>query len=107
MKKLILAFFFFALPATAQTIAIRAGNLIDPAKGTVSKDQVILVENGKITAVGAGSGGSQRCAGSRPLEGMGDARADGRTHTRDVRGDSRQGAVWQDGALQAWLPRIS
>ena len=53
-KKLILAFFFFALPATAQTIAIRAGNLIDPAKGTVSKDQVILVENGKITAVGAG-----------------------------------------------------
>lgn len=53
-SKLIAAFFLFAVPAAAQTIAIRAGNLIDPAKGTVSKDQVILVENGKITSVGAG-----------------------------------------------------
>ena len=48
------ALFLFAVPSAAQTIAIRAGNLIDPAKGTVSKDQVILVENGKISAVGAG-----------------------------------------------------
>jgi len=53
-KKLIATLFLFAVPAAAQTVAIRAGNLIDPAKGTVSKDQVILVENGKITAVGAG-----------------------------------------------------
>jgi imidazolonepropionase-like amidohydrolase len=53
-KKLIAALFLFAVPAAAQTIAIRAGNLIDPAKGTVSKDQVILVENGKITSVGTG-----------------------------------------------------
>jgi len=52
-KKLIVAAFLFAVPAAAQTIAIRAGNLIDPAKGAVSKDQVILVENGKITSVGA------------------------------------------------------
>jgi len=52
LKKLLLAFCVFTLPAVGQTIAIRAGNLIDPAKGTVSKDQVILVENGKITAVG-------------------------------------------------------
>src|SRR6201981_3628837 len=53
LRKFIVLFFAFILPATAQTIAIRAGNLLDPAKGTVSKDQIILVENGKITAVGA------------------------------------------------------
>jgi imidazolonepropionase-like amidohydrolase len=53
-KKLFLLLIFFVLPAAAQTIAIRAGNLLDPAKGTVSKDQIILVENGKITAVGSG-----------------------------------------------------
>ncbi len=54
LRKFIVLFFGFILPAAAQTIAIRAGNLIDPAKGTVGKDQIILVENGKITAVGAG-----------------------------------------------------
>ena len=53
-KKLFLLLILFVLPAAAQTIAIRAGNLLDPAKGTISKDQIILVENGKITAVGAG-----------------------------------------------------
>src|ERR1700730_8760279 len=52
-KKLFLLLILFILPAAAQTVAIRAGNLLDPAKGTVSKDQIILVENGKITAVGA------------------------------------------------------
>ena len=51
---LMLALVCSALPAMGQTIAIRAGNLVDPAKGTVSKDQVILVKDGKITAVGAG-----------------------------------------------------
>jgi len=40
-----------ALPPL-ETIAIRAGALIDPASGTVAKSQVILVSNGKITAVG-------------------------------------------------------
>ena len=55
-KKLFILLLLFMLPATAQTIAIRAGNLLDPAKGTVSKDQIILVENGKISAVGAGLG---------------------------------------------------
>jgi len=54
LRKFIVLFFAFLLPAAAQTIAIRAGNLLDPTKGTVSKDQIILVENGKITAVGAG-----------------------------------------------------
>jgi len=53
-RKFIVLFFAFILPAAAQTIVIRAGNLLDPAKGSVSKDQIILVENGKITAVGSG-----------------------------------------------------
>jgi imidazolonepropionase-like amidohydrolase len=42
----------FAAPAAAQTSAIRAGNLIDPASGTVSKNQIILVKDGKIVEVG-------------------------------------------------------
>ncbi|UCE40013.1 MAG: amidohydrolase family protein [Candidatus Aminicenantes bacterium] len=36
----------------AQTIALRAGNLIDPATGTASQNQIILVKDGKITDVG-------------------------------------------------------
>ena len=36
----------------AQTIAIRAGRLIDPESGTTSSNQVILIEGGLIQAVG-------------------------------------------------------
>jgi imidazolonepropionase-like amidohydrolase len=44
-----------SVPVTqAQTIAIQAGRLVDPATGTASGDQVILVEGGLIQAVGAG-----------------------------------------------------
>src|SRR5687767_5896619 len=42
-----------ALPATAQVTAIRAGRLLDPEAGRVLVNQVILVENGRFTAVGA------------------------------------------------------
>jgi imidazolonepropionase-like amidohydrolase len=35
-------------------VAIRAGTVIDPAHGVSAKDQVILVEGGKIKAMGAG-----------------------------------------------------
>ena len=42
-----------ATVATAQVTAIKAGRLIDPETGTISTNQVILVENGKFTAVGA------------------------------------------------------
>jgi imidazolonepropionase-like amidohydrolase len=38
---------------SAPSIAIRAGLLIDPDKGTVERNQVILVENGTIAGVGA------------------------------------------------------
>ena len=41
-----------ALPAAAQITAIRAGRLVDPEAGTVAANQVILVENGKFTAIG-------------------------------------------------------
>lgn len=41
-------------PLHAGVVALRAGSVIDPAHGTVAKDQIILVENGKIRAVGAG-----------------------------------------------------
>ena len=42
-----------ARAATAQVTAIRAGLLVDPAAGTAARDQVILVEKGKISAVGS------------------------------------------------------
>jgi imidazolonepropionase-like amidohydrolase len=38
---------------SSQVTAIRAGRLLDPEAGTVSANQVILVEKGKFTAVGA------------------------------------------------------
>ena len=41
-------------PLCAQVIAIRAGTIIDPVHGSGAKDQVILVEKGKILAVGSG-----------------------------------------------------
>src|SRR4051812_40011696 len=39
--------------AAAQTIVVRAGHLIDPTTGTVAENQTILIENGKIKAIGA------------------------------------------------------
>jgi len=41
-----------ALPAAAQVTAIRAGRLVDPEAGTIQANQIILIENGRITAVG-------------------------------------------------------
>jgi imidazolonepropionase-like amidohydrolase len=43
---------FGASVLPAQVTAIRAGQLVDPASGTVAHDQVVLVENGKIAAAG-------------------------------------------------------
>ena len=42
------------LPAAAQTTVIRAGRLLDPATGTAAENQLIVVEDGRIRAVGAG-----------------------------------------------------
>ncbi len=41
-----------ASSAPAEVLAIRAGGVVDPAAGTISRDQVILVEKGKIKEVG-------------------------------------------------------
>ena len=51
---LVLVCLFGSASARAQITAIRAGQLVDPATGTVARDQVIVVENGKVTAVGPG-----------------------------------------------------
>jgi imidazolonepropionase-like amidohydrolase len=47
------AILFLYSTATAQVIAIRAGRLIDPETATAAANQVILVENGKFTAIGS------------------------------------------------------
>src|SRR5256886_3586229 len=39
-------------PLAAQTYAIRAGTLIDPARGAVEHDQVLVVADGHIKAIG-------------------------------------------------------
>lgn len=38
--------------ASAQVTAIRAGRVVDPDAGTAAENQVILIEQGKITAIG-------------------------------------------------------
>lgn len=42
-----------AQSAGGQTIAVKAGHLIDPATGAVASNQIIIIQDGKITAVGA------------------------------------------------------
>ena len=41
-------------PLASQVTAIRAGRLIDPETGTVATNQIILVENGRFSAIGPG-----------------------------------------------------
>lgn len=53
LARLLMVLLLFAGSAFAQTTAIRAGHLIDPATGTVARNQTILIEDGKITEVGA------------------------------------------------------
>ena len=48
-----LMFLALSTIATAQVIAIRAGHLIDPETGTAAANQVIVIEGGKFTAIGA------------------------------------------------------
>lgn len=55
MRKLIgLLCLLFTAPLYAQVTAIKAGNLIDPTRGTTARNQVLLIEQGKIKAVGPG-----------------------------------------------------
>ena len=50
---------------SAQAVAIRAGTVIDPEKGSAEKNQVSLVQNGTITALG---GSVQIPAGARVID---------------------------------------
>src|SRR5207248_6228687 len=43
---------FSCVLTSAQTIAIKAGHLVDPDAGKVLADQVILIEDGKFQAIG-------------------------------------------------------
>ncbi len=56
-RRLALATAFVLVSASgslfAQVTAIRAGRLIDPETGTSAANQIILIEDGKIRAVGA------------------------------------------------------
>ena len=49
---LTLAFFALAEPLAAQTYAIHAGALIDPARGTMERDQTLVVADGHIKSIG-------------------------------------------------------
>jgi imidazolonepropionase-like amidohydrolase len=69
-----LAIFTFAAPpvACAQTVAIRFGRLIT-AKGLAIQDAVVLIEHGRVTAVGTGAStipADSRLIDLRPLTGM-------------------------------------
>jgi imidazolonepropionase-like amidohydrolase len=50
--RLVAALGLLASPLAAQVTAIRAGGVVDPDAGTVARNQVILVEDGRITAIG-------------------------------------------------------
>jgi imidazolonepropionase-like amidohydrolase len=50
----LLALCLLAGQVFAQTIAVKAGHLVDPETGTVKDNQVIIVENGRIKSVGEG-----------------------------------------------------
>lgn len=52
LRRLLTLVFLFSCSASAQTVAIRAGNLIDPGTGAVAKNQIILVKDRKIAEVG-------------------------------------------------------
>jgi len=40
-------------PCLAQTVVVRAGHLIDPANGSVTENQVIVIQDGKISSIGS------------------------------------------------------
>ena len=55
MKSVLFTFLacFLIGPASAQTVVIRAGHVVDVASGTVIDNQSILIEDGKITSIGS------------------------------------------------------
>jgi len=52
-RRLAILFVLAASTLSAQVTAIRAGRLVDPEAGTAAANQIILVERGRFTAIGA------------------------------------------------------
>jgi imidazolonepropionase-like amidohydrolase len=52
LPRTILTATLLPLALTAQVTALRIGHLVDPENGTVANNQVVLVENGRFTAIG-------------------------------------------------------
>ena len=52
-KPLTLAFALTPLMLTAQVTALRVGHLVDPENGRAADNQIILIDQGKFTAIGA------------------------------------------------------
>ena len=52
LRLLLLGILLFPICGQAQTIAVRAGRIVDPDTGKTSSTQTILVQQGKITAIG-------------------------------------------------------
>src|SRR5437016_203536 len=54
MRKIIIPFMLLVVSLlNAQVTALKIGNLVNPETGTVAANQVVLIENGKFTAIGA------------------------------------------------------
>ena len=52
LARLVTLLLLLSTPVLAETVAIRAGHLVDPATGLVTDDQIVLVREGKIVEVG-------------------------------------------------------
>jgi len=52
LRVLICFALFCSLPAAALVVAIKAGRIIDPGSDTTLTNQIVLVEDGKISAIG-------------------------------------------------------
>ena len=52
-KSFALSCLLFSAPLLAQVVAIKAGAVVDPARGTTTANQVILIDHGKIKSIGA------------------------------------------------------
>ena len=107
MKNTLLIFFFLTTTAFAQTTAVRAGRLIDPDSGTVLTDHVILIEGGKVKAVGKGiaipSGATVvDLSGKTVLPGL----IDCHTHVADGQGDGEPFNVLKKTASQIVLESV-
>ncbi len=53
IRKAAAALLLFASLTFAQVTALRVGHLVNPENGTVADNQIILIENGKFSAIGA------------------------------------------------------